>query len=368
MLTILIILFSLCVVTISALDDSSFRVFGYLPEWRYEAINWDVVSQHVSHIILFSLEMESSGTITAIDRFPRKQLMTEATAAARKHGSKILLCFGGNGRSAGFSGMVSSKKSRKLFLSSLMKYIEEYNLDGVDYNWEYPGYSFSHGYSDNKIVNKDYRGLLNLLRDTRELFDEYSARSNSGRRLEITLAYYPDGRQEKLFKELNAQRYTDFMHMMTYDQRGAQHSSFDFAENSVDQGIEIGLPAAKLTLGLPFYGRNRRGEWTTYEDILQNNSPLEPDVDIVDNIGFNGVETIAKKSLMALKKGIGGLMIWEIGQDCRLEPVHRGATTHRRTCYDDSNSLLVAITKVLESNYGIKRFRAEDWDKTHTEL
>ena len=145
-------------------------------------------------------------------------------------------------------------------------------------------------------MNKDYQGLLNLLRDTRKVFDEYSARSNSGRRLEITLAYYPDGRQEKLFKDLNAQRYTDFMHMMTYDQSGAQHSSFNFAENSVDQGIEIGLPAAKLTLGLPFYGRNKRGEWTTYEDILQNNSPLHPGVDIVNNIGFNSVETIAKKS------------------------------------------------------------------------
>ena len=365
---LIFLLNSLLAISVSAVEASSFRIFGYLPEWRYEAVNWDVVSRHVSHIILFSLEMTSSGKITARDRFPRKELMGEATTAARRHGSKILLCFGGNGRSAGFSGMVSSRKSRKKFISSLMGYIVKYSLDGVDYNWEYPGYSFSSGYSDTDVVDKDYQGLLSLLKETRAVFDEYSKDATSGRRLEITLAYYPDGRQENLFKTLNAHKYADFMHMMTYDQHGAQHSSYAFAEKSVDQGIEIGLPAAKLTLGVPFYGRDGRGEWTTYEDILHKHSPLKPGVDIVNNIGFNSVETIVKKSIMALEKGIGGLMIWEIGQDCRLKPVPREDTTHQRTCQKDSDSLLVAITKSLEKSKRIKRYRAEDWVNSHTEL
>ena len=34
-----------------------FVVFGYLPEWRYEALNWETAAEHVSHIILFSMEM-----------------------------------------------------------------------------------------------------------------------------------------------------------------------------------------------------------------------------------------------------------------------------------------------------------------------
>jgi GH18 family chitinase len=71
---------------------------------------------------------------------------------------------------------------------------------------------------------------------------------------------------------------------------------------------------------------------------------------------------------MALEKGIGGLMIWEIGQDCRLKPVPREDTTHQRTCQKDSDSLLVAITKSLEKSKRIKRYRAEDWVNSHTEL
>ena len=38
----------------SALDDS-FAVAAYLPEWRYDGANWESISKHVTHLILFSL-------------------------------------------------------------------------------------------------------------------------------------------------------------------------------------------------------------------------------------------------------------------------------------------------------------------------
>ena len=123
-----------------------FAVAAYLPEWRYEGANWDVICEHVSHLILFSCEMDPSGKITALDRLPRVELFDEARTAAAKHGTKLLLCFGGNGRSNGFSGMVSSAKSRKRFLKALVKLLDKHGLDGVDYNWEYPGYDFRRGY------------------------------------------------------------------------------------------------------------------------------------------------------------------------------------------------------------------------------
>ena len=40
-------------------------------------------------------------------------------------------------------------------------------------------------------------------------------------------------------------------------------------------------------------------------------------------ITFNGVKTIWAKTRLAAKLGLGGVMIWEVGQDCRLEPVRR---------------------------------------------
>ena len=40
-------------------------------------------------------------------------------------------------------------------------------------------------------------------------------------------------------------------------------------------------------------------------------------------VTFNGVKTIWAKTRLAAKLGLGGVMIWEVGQDCRLEPVRR---------------------------------------------
>ena len=43
---------------------------------------------------------------------------------------------------------------------------------------------------------------------------------------------------------------------------------------------------------------------------------------------------------------VGGIMIWEVGQDCRTLPVTRGDTVHVKTCpKGEDSSLLSAITK-----------------------
>ena len=86
---------------------------AYLPEWRYEGANWVTICGTVTHLILFSIEVTPTGAPAALDRIPRPELMSEARAAATASGTKLLLCIGGNGRSAGFSPTVASKKKRK---------------------------------------------------------------------------------------------------------------------------------------------------------------------------------------------------------------------------------------------------------------
>jgi GH18 family chitinase len=336
---------------------SNFSVIGYLPEWRYEGANFDTICSHVSHLIFFSVEPSSNGDIIGKDRLPRDHILKDAQRAAKDHGCNLLVCFGGNGRSSGFSSMVRSKAARAKFIENVKNMLKNTRMSGVDYNWEYPGYQFQSGYNNDVEVQKDYKGLRLLLKETRE---------NLGNEKIITLAYYPDGRQEKFLHDIKADLYVDFMHMMSYDQNNGHHSTFEFGKKSVLQGIESGLAPKKLTMGLPFYGRNSvGGDWTTYEDIVQKYHPLDFAVDRVGVkpldkargdafIGFNGRNLISKKVLFAMNQGIGGVMIWEVGQDCRFVSIVREGKTHGVTCpHGQNSSLLTAISSVIDQKIEI---------------
>jgi chitinase len=327
----------------------TFAVAAYLPEWRYSGVDWNLVCKGVSHLILFSLEMAPSGQITALDRLPSHSNLREARAAATRHGTQLLICFGGNGRSQGFAPVVSSQAARKRFLKELVALIQGHQLDGVDYNWEYPGYDFRTGYARDELVVREYDGLATLLEETREAFK--SLTRARGAPLTISAAYYPDGRQERLFVQSGASEYADLLHMMAYDQTNGHHSSREFTTRALAQGAGL-LPREKVMLGLPFYGRHARsGEWKTYEDIAQQWPGKQDDDSVTDTAGdtwyFNGPSTIAAKTEEAIRAGVGGIMIWEVGQDCRREPVHRDGQTHVRTCASNADALLPAITGAM---------------------
>ena len=329
-----------------ALDDT-FAVAAYLPEWRYDGANWESISKHVTHLILFSLEPTPSGEITALERLPRPALLKRARKATAAEGAKLLLCFGGNGRSSGFGPMSRSPKARKAFVANLVALLDKWKLDGVDYNWEYPGYVMGRGYGSDAEIAADYAGLKALVKETAAAFEP------SGR--VITAAYYPDGKQESLFREYGIDGAIDLLHAMSYDQSGPQHSPFSLAEKAVALAKQH-LPPNKCTLGVPFYGRDgARGDWTTYEDLQQDHWDVlrDPSVDAVRRngaaVGFNGAATIERKTTLALEEGLGGIMIWEVGQDCRLAETSgkltHGATVHPRTCRSDDASLLLAISR-----------------------
>lgn len=154
------------------------------------------------------------------------------------------------------------------------------------------------------------------------------------------MAYYPDGQQERILSS-NAEVVSsvDLFHMMSYDQHG-KHSTWEFGKKSVDQGLQY-FPSHKLTMGLPFYARSiSTGQWKTYEEIMQRRPGLEANKNEVKEKGerwyFNGKNMIARKTKYAMRKDLGGVMVWELGQDAPpdLQP---------------ANSLLVTIHNTIEA-------------------
>jgi len=117
------------------------------------------------------------------------------------------------------------------------------------------------------------------------------------------------------------------VHLMAYDARG-KHSTFEFAESDIGRAIKKGIPARKLCLGVPFYGRNiaNSNRTSTYAEIVKKYHPA-PDINEVDGVYFNGPKMIEQKTKLALEKKLAGVMIWELGQEAtgeaKLLPVIR---------------------------------------------
>lgn len=118
-------------------------------------------------------------------------------------------------------------------------------------------------------------------------------------------------------KRLTADAYgaVDYVHLMSYD-HGGKHATYEDSVADVERHLAFGVPREKLCLGVPFYGRNmkNRNDARAYAHIVTTDHPAAG-VDEAGGIYFNGIDTIQKKTRYAMEHGLGGIMIWEIGQD-----------------------------------------------------
>ena len=78
---------------------------------------------------------------------------------------KVKLMIGGWGKNAdGFSMMARDKDKRKLFVDECVRICNEFNLDGVDIDWEYPTYAAKDGSYVNGACAEDYQNFVTLFK------------------------------------------------------------------------------------------------------------------------------------------------------------------------------------------------------------
>jgi chitinase len=82
---------------------------------------------------------------------------------------QILISVGGGGiGSAGFSDMAITPEGRRRFIDSAVAAVEKYGLDGVDIDWEYPGYTHV---KTTTVRREDRETYTLLLKELRQRFD-----------------------------------------------------------------------------------------------------------------------------------------------------------------------------------------------------
>lgn len=236
---------------------------------------------------------------------------------------KVLLSVGGWG-SGRFSEMAADSLCRLSFARDCARMVDEYRIDGIDIDWEYPTRN-SAGISSSE---NDTENFTLLMRDLRESL-------GSGRLLtlaSVCTAKYVD------FRAILP--YVDYVNVMAYDMNDdkyGHHSALYRSENSgtctadeaVKLHLEAGVPADKIVMGMPFYGRGKKGcnldsEGVTevWDDVAK--VPLLFDTDGNRVFGHENVRSLTEKCNYIKDNGLRGGMYWEYNAD---DPSHTFAKT-----------------------------------------
>ncbi|WP_231488190.1 family 78 glycoside hydrolase catalytic domain [Prevotella sp. MA2016] len=165
---------------------------------------------------------------------------------------KVLLSIGGwtAGR---FSEMAATKQTRGAFAKDCKRIVDEFGLDGIDIDWEYPSSSEA-GISSSPDDIDNFTLLMKNLR--REL----------GKNKLLTIATICTAKYIDFKKCLP---YLDLVNVMSYDMSDPNHyhhaalypspiSGYCTGSEAVEAHLKAGVPKEKLVMGMPFYQKGRR--------------------------------------------------------------------------------------------------------------
>ena len=246
---------------------------------------------------------------------------------------KVLLSIGGWG-SGRFSEMAADAKNRMDFAKDCKRIMDEFQLDGIDIDWEYPTCSGA-GISSSPDDTDNYTLMMRDIRQT------------IGKDALLTLASVA-GAQFIDFKGVLP--YIDFVNIMTYAMNrppyhhsALYHSEMSgelYSEGGVKAHLEKGIPADMLLLGVPFYGYGKKllPSYIDYSEIIK----LEGYETCWDSVAcvpylrdkegdmvctFDNPASLAIKCKYIKDMKLKGIMYWEYDADDKEGSL-------RKACYE----------------------------------
>ncbi|WP_297337059.1 glycoside hydrolase family 18 protein [Algoriphagus sp.] len=241
----------------------AYHVVGYVAGWK--KINpKKIPAEKLTHIN-YAFADVANGQVSYIgDNRERDSLnlITLNQLKDRNPDLKVLISIGGWTHSKGFSDAVLTPEGIDQLTQSGVDFLIKHQLDGLDFDWEYPSIPGD----NNPYRPEDKENFVALLKSVREALDSLG---NLHQKHYLTTIASGGFRRYLEENDLGkAQQYLDFINIMAYDfytagdevtghhanlfPNGAKGRS---AETTVKEHLEFGVPAEKIVVGVPFYGR-----------------------------------------------------------------------------------------------------------------
>lgn len=338
----------------------------YMPndkEYRPDLLPYE----KLSHVIFsFTEVVDNEMKFVEEELAPR---LKELVTYREKHPHvKMMIACGGWIGSGGFSDMAADSALRKKFVDSAIDFVVEYDLDGLDIDWEYPGLPGV----GNPHKPEDKENFTALMKELREGLDA------TGKKLELTFAAAGWAIYFEHVEILEVMKYADYINVMTYDlvdeAKFTEHHTnlgnatledmkgtplydyviseeLDFnpgsAEAIIELIISLGVDSKQIVIGSAFYGRSyagvppqnnglyqpAKGPWngdtriSNIIDSLENKNGFVRYWDSIAKapylynatdsvfISYDDKEAAKLKTKYAEDMNLGGIMFWEVEID-----------------------------------------------------
>lgn len=356
------------------------KIVGYYPSWSTHARNYQVSqipAQNLTHIIYAFANISEDGKSVLGERWADIEKRFPGDRNGQPyHGSfgqlqklkqrhphlKTLLAVGGWSWSGKFSDVALTDSSRQKFSKSSVELLTRYGFDGLDVDWEYP---VEGGMAGNKRRPADKRNFTLLMAELRKQLDARGKRDRRRYLLSVATSAAASSYRHLELKQVSV--HLDWFNLMSYDFAGpwskrtgfnaALHASGQAGEDArlnvssaVSDYLKAGVPAEKIVVGIPFYGRGwsgvapagdglyapyqgvargtREGGVYEYRDLIKNHVrpairhwhprakvPWLYDPNTRTMIAYEDVESVGWKVKYVKSQKLGGVMVWDLSKD-----------------------------------------------------
>ncbi|HEY8402603.1 MAG TPA: glycoside hydrolase family 18 protein, partial [Cytophagaceae bacterium] len=275
-------------------------------------------------------------------------------------GVRVMVSIGGWTLSENFPRIAADPKLRAHFAQECVRVLREYQFDGIDIDWEYPGYE------EHKGTPADKENFTLLMQEIRDSIDAYGKKIKYN--FYLTAAFGANASNMVHIEWDKISKIMDYINMMTYDFNGgwtpeANHNSPLYnpavgAPGSLDNAYNLltgtyNVPVEKINMGVAFYGRSLKGFGDGQAKLFATGHSGKPDdktyhedegmpqyfnvvtrmkkfdrfwddtakvpylisKDLTTFVSYDDVESIKLKAEYVKQKDLAGVIIWDCTGD-----------------------------------------------------